>query len=508
MSNKNLDDLIKNKKVIAVICNQFGDTGKGKFSDYFANCWADVSARGTGGNNAGHTVVVNGKERIFHLLPAGIVNDANGQINILGNGMVLDLNVLNQELDALKIESLTYEHLMISEDAQVIMPYHITRDQARNQSQKSGGIGSTGRGIGPCYTDKIARNGISMKDLYNKTRLFEKIEKALEFYPEQNLDIEQIVTSLQPLAERVQPFVKDTVTKMHNFVNQGKRVLIEGAQGLLLSIEHGTTPYVTSSDCSLNGTANGVGLSAKTVDLPLGIIKFPFMTRVGAGPFPTELGGRNSETYCASGLEHDIFYEASKHLGMPLDLEKIRDLQSKNKSEELKIQREKVVKYLKEHKADISNLCQNKEENLDDRELLKGVGLRLAALEYGATTARPRRIGWTDAVAAKYAVRINSPLFVLTKTDCIEGIDHFKICHGYENGTTSNDFKRSEIYLRGVKPKYQGYTGYKEVSSVTEYEKLPGSLKTAISDFEEFTGGRAVAISVGAEREQTIIRGV
>ena len=286
-----LDKLLKNVQTIAVICNQWGDTGKGKFSDYFASQWADVTARGTGGNNAGHTVVVNGKEKIFHLIPAGVTNDSLGKTTILGNGMVIDLAVLSSELDDLDKEGVSYNNLLISRDANVIMPYHINRDKAKHQSQKKGGIGSTGRGIGPCYTDKVARRGIMINDLFNRDRLVKKINKVREFYLEQKIDTENIIEQLKPYAERIEPFVRDTVAEMHNFMRGGKKILLEGAQGLLLSIEHGTYPYVTSSDCSLNGTASGVGLSAKNIDLSLGIVKFPFMTRVGAGPFPTELGG-------------------------------------------------------------------------------------------------------------------------------------------------------------------------------------------------------------------------
>ena len=163
-----LNRLVKGKKVIAVVCNQWGDTGKGKFSDCFGAYWADIIARGTGGNNAGHTVILKGKEKIFHLLPSGITYSSKGKINVLGNGVVIDLKVLLQEMDELEKQGISYDNLMISKDANIIMPYHITRDLAKDQSQKKGGIGTTGRGIGPCYTDKIARRGIRIEDLYNK----------------------------------------------------------------------------------------------------------------------------------------------------------------------------------------------------------------------------------------------------------------------------------------------------------------------------------------------------
>jgi len=457
-TRKELDGLLEGAKVIAVICNQWGDTGKGKFSDYFASCWADVIARGTGGNNAGHTVVVNGNERIFHLLPAGVVFDKGGKITVLGNGMVIDISVLLGEMKDLDENGLSYDNLMISKDAHVIMPWHVSRDLAKNASQKGGGIGSTGRGIGPCYSDKVARRGVMIGDLFNLDLLRSKIEKIKGFYPEQEINVDEVVREFSELGSKIEKYVKDTVSEMHEFVRQGKRVLIEGAQGLLLSIEHGTYPYVTSSDCSINGTANGVGLSARDVDLCFGIVKFPFMTRVGAGPFPTELGGEKSEEYCADDVGH-------------------------RKPDE-------IAKYSR----DLIN-------SADDFE--KGVGIRMAASEYGATTGRPRRIGWTDAVTARYAKSINGPLFILTKVDCLTGINEFKICYGYSG---KKEFNRDSGILKNVKPDYKTYAGYGDISSVREFDGLPGSLKEAIKDFEEFTGGRVVVVSVGADREETIVR--
>ncbi len=474
-----LDDLLKGVKTIAIICNQWGDTGKGKFSDYFASQWADVTARGTGGNNAGHTVLVNGKEKKFHLIPAGITNDSQGQYTILGNGMVIDIAVLVQELEELDADNVTYNNLMISKDASIIMPYHINRDKSRDQSQKTGGIGSTGRGIGPSYTDKVARRGICIEDLFNKDELSRKIEKIKETYSEQTINKDEIISSLMPLAERIKPFVKDTVFEMHKFMKEGKKILLEGAQGLLLSIEHGTYPYVTSSDCSLNGTASGVGLSAKMIDLPLGIVKFPFMTRVGAGPFPTELGGRVSESYCAEEQTQQK------------ELDKFKIPYEKN---------DKGFVYDKTDKK-IIEMINSKDE------FIQGIGIRLAAREYGATTGRPRRIGWTDAVAAKYAIGINGPLMIITKSDSICGANEFRICYSYQKeNETIDKFSKSEKFLRSVSPQYESYRGYGEIRELRNYDQLPSSLKKAIEDFEQFTRGRVAVVSVGADREETIVR--
>lgn len=476
----NLEKLVNKKQVVAVICSQWGDTGKGKIVDYFSD-WADVIARGTGGNNAGHTVVVKDEQRILHLLPSGIIHDSDGKINILGNGMAIDPKALCSELDELDRDGVSYDNLMISKDAHVILPYHIMEDRLKHQSQEKGGIGSTGRGIGPCYADKVSRRGIRIEDLFDKDRLARKIRKASEFYASQEKDVDEIVSCLNPFIERLKPFVRNTVAEIHGLYKQGKKILLEGAQGLLLSIEHGTDPFVTSSDCSLNGTVSGVGLPATVVDLPLSAVKFPFMTRVGAGPFPTELGGSDSEKYCAAGIEHNAVYELEQH-AIPFT------------------EKEGKIFYAHNH-PNILDL-------MNSQDLFtQGIGIRLAAGEYGATTKRPRRIGWTDAVAAKYAVGINGGLMILTKADCLSGAERFRICYEYKNGDSSTtDFSRDEGFLRRVSPSCITYKGYDDISGVKEYKGLPLSLQKAIGDFEKFTGGKAVIISTGAERGSTIVR--
>jgi len=475
--------LLKNVQVVAVVCNQWGDTGKGKFSDLLSSSWADVIARGTGGNNAGHTVVVGGKERIFHLLPAGITQDKKGKISILGNGMVIDLKILVDELKELEAEKLSYNNLMISKDAHVVMPYHIIRDQAKHQSQKKGGIGSTGRGIGPCYEDKIARRGIRIEDLLNKKSLIKKINKAAEYYPEQKIKPEKIITELRPYIRKIKPFIKDTFNEVPKLLKQGKKILLEGAQGLLLSVEYGTYPYVTSSDCSVNGTAAGIGISAHDIDLVLGIIKFPFMTRVGAGPFPTEIGGLDSEKYC--GEDGHIKEDELRAYKIPYTKEagKIKyDWQDS-----------KIVKMLN-----------------SNNPLMQSVGMRLSAGEYGATTGRPRRVGWTDAVAGHFARNINGPKIILTKVDSLAGAKSFKIAYGYKDdskngGKKTERFNRDLDFLRNVKPVYKKYKGYKNLEGIKQYKKLPLSLRQAIKDFEKFTNGEVVAVSIGPNRDETIV---
>jgi len=471
--------LLNGVQTLAIVCNQWGDTGKGKFSDFFAE-WGDVVARGTGGNNAGHTIVLNDKETIFHLLPAGVAYDCDGKKSVLGNGMAIGIVPLCGELDELDEQGMSYDHLMISKDAHVVMPFHVVRDKKINVSQASGGIGSTGRGIGPAYTDKTARRGIMIGDLLDKDTLVAKIKKLKKFYPEQEINIDDIVSEMDPYIDRIRPFVRDTVSAMHEFMREGKRIVLEGAQGLLLSIEHGTYHYVTSSDCSINGTACGVGLSARAIDLVLGVVKFPFMTRVGAGPFPTELGGKRSEDYC--GEDGGEKYKREVELRM----HEIENENGKYNPKDPKI-------------IDMIN---------SSDPFIQGVGVRLAAGEYGATTKRPRRIGWTDAVAARYAVGINGPMkLILTKADAVSGTGGFNICYEYnhETGATRN-FNRDSDFLRGVEPVNTHYAGYPDIQDERNFGRLPTSLLNAIFNFESFVGARVAVVSVGPERDQTIVR--
>jgi adenylosuccinate synthase len=498
LGNKmDLEKRISEAQIIAVYCNQWGDTGKGKIVDLLAGR-VGVVARGTGGNNAGHTVMADGQELALHLIPAGIMYDSQGTVNILGNGMVIDVRALCSELDGLDHVGLSYNNLMVAREAHVVMPYHVIADRG-NQSQKDGGIGTTGRGIGPCYADKIARRGIMIGDLFDEDKLRRKIKKAVEFCPGQEIDAERIIEQLKPYVEKIKPLTRDTVAEMHRFVSEGRKILLEGAQGLLLSIEHGTYPNVTSSDCSLNGLASGVGLSARAVDLPLGIVKFPFMTRVGGGAFPTEFGGRLSEDYCAQGLEHDVFYEVKEYLGMDIDLDRVRRLQEQGRFKELAEERKKVNDYISSHREDVIRLMNNQDP------FLKGAGIRIAGFEFGTTTARPRRTGWTDAVAAKYAVGINGPFMILTKLDSVSGIDEFRICYGYEDGDGIHEnFDRRDSYLRSVKPVYATYKGYDGLREAKSLQELPREISGSIVDFEEFTGGKVVGVSNGPKREQMI----
>lgn len=484
MSNQ-LEKLVDGKQVIAVLCNQWGDTGKGKFSDYFAANWADVCARGTGGNNAGHTVVIGDKKRIFHLIPSGISEDARGGISILGNGMVIDLGVLCGEMNELDQGGMPYKNLMISEDAHVILPYHIWKDKQTTATQKGGGVGSTGRGIGPAYADKVAsRAGIQIRDIFNDVVLDKRLSKLVAFHGK-DFNRDETVAYLEKYAQRIKPFVRNTMAEIQELVRNGKKVLLEGAQGLLLSSEFGTYPYLTGSDCSLNGTATGVGLCAKQVDMCLGVVKFPMMTRVGGGPFPTELGGKHSEKYCAATDEN----------GKPVD--SLRTELEKNEIP-FEVKPNGQIKY-DHHHHNIVTLMR-----CVDDPFRQGVGIRLSGEEYGATTGRPRRTGWTDLQALKYAVGINGPDLILTKADVMRGAYSFWLGVGYGK---NKSFTRDSSALGMVMPDYKCFSGFNEdISGAKSLEELPYGLRESIAFTEKFTGGKVRVVSVGAERDQTIVR--
>jgi adenylosuccinate synthase len=477
-----LDHLLREKQIVAVVCNQYGDTGKGKFSDYLSASWADITARGTGGNNAGHTVVVNGKTHVFHILPAGIAYDSLGKTTILGNGMVIDLHVLATELAELRAEGYTHNNLRISEDSYIILPWHVAEDQAKNKSQANGGIGSTGRGIGPAYTDKIARRGIRFGDIFQPDVLTKKLSKLAARYPGMH-SVDEVARQLLEYSDQFGAYATDTGALLQREINAGKKVCLEGAQGALLSVEHGIHPYVTSSDCTVNGTASGVGLAASDVDLVLGLIKFPYMNRVGNGPFVTEFGGAHSQQHCDNAtmlselreysIPHTNVDEASgKAKYNPTD-PRIRELlRSKDSFEQ-------------------------------------GVGLRFAGYEFGATTGRPRRSGWTDAVAARYAAQANGrkQLLVLTKTDVVAGMEEFKVCYWYDvNGTVTNTFPRDATAQYAARPMYETYAGFENIRGITDERQLPASLLQSIKDLEQFTRMSVGIISTGPDQQETIVR--
>ncbi len=497
-----LEQFLQDKKCVAVVCNQWGDTGKGKLVDLLSS-WADIIVRGTGGANAGHTIVVRDQKHIFHLLPSGILHDAHGKINIIGRGVAFDPQAVIDELDVLQAAGLSVKNLKISHQAPLILPFHILIDRMGDKVQK---IGTTGRGIGPLYTDYTARHSLFLNDIFNPEIFREKLTKYLEskknilaaldkelakevlahphlgsgiyFHPENILDIEAIVAKYTgDFANRLRPYIIDLENFMSQALLEAKHILLEGAQGTLLSIDFGTTKFQTSSDCTIDGLARGAGLREFDVDHVFGIAKAFYMTRVGNGPFPTEFGGKQSEEYCSQGITKE--QEKIEHA-------------------------DKVAEYLS-----------------SDDQLKLGIAVRLLGDEYGATTGRTRRNGWLDLVALKYAMQYNGPSITLTKVDVLDKFAKIKLAVAYQyngpdifyagrelkTGQQIDFFPRFSEILYHCEPVYQEFAGWQTaISSIEDYEALPQAIKNIVQFIEQYTGAKIEIISVGPDREQTIFK--
>jgi adenylosuccinate synthase len=460
-----LNKLLNNVSTLAIVCNQFGDTGKGKFVDFFAD-WADIIARGTGGANAGHTIKIKDKEYVFHLVPSGITYDSAKKSNIIGSGVVFDPKIFLDEIHMLETEKLTYNHLLVSLNAKLVLPQHIALDNA-NESGTGTRIGTTGRGIGPAYTDFTARKGLIANDLLNKDIFARKLRRNLEdhvgalrskdpetvkkiiskinngiFYSEKSLlDPDAIIEKYTEYGRIIRDMISDTDTLMQKSLGK-KHILLEGAQGILLSVDYGNYPFVTSSDASVRGLAKGTGLSERDIDLTLGIVKAFYMTRVGEGPFPTEFSGE---------------------LG----------------------------------------------------DYVRSVGN-----EFGATTGRPRRVGWLDLPLLRYATKVNGRNIILTKLDVLDECDTIEICYAYQyTGETFNyggtkilngSFLSTAIVatevLEKCRPINYSFDGWKcDISHIRDDEQLPAELRNIIGFIENVAGVCTRIISVGPERDQTII---
>jgi len=495
-----LTNFLQGKKTISVVCNQWGDTGKGKFVDYFAQ-WADIIARGTGGANAGHTIILNNKKYVFHLVPSGILFDSFGKICIIGQGVAFDPRAFIEELDILDTENQSYDNLKISLNAKLVMPYHLLLDRLKESNAGKNKIGTTGRGIGPLYVDHYDRKGLIVNDILNKDIFKEKLKRSLKdkmkiietydkdliknilshnhlengaFYNEETiLDLDKIVEYYtEKYANRLRKYICDSELFLRN--NLGKKnILLEGAQGYLLSIDYGSYPFVTSSDPSILGLAKGVGLKESDLDLNLGIVKAFYMTRVGEGPFPTELGGKVSDVHCST---------------------KNRDFEK--------------------------NEYPNADINSND-EFTQGVAIRFAGNEYGATTGRPRRTGWLDLPLLRTASTINGNDLILTKIDVLSACNTIKLCDYYEY--VGEDYFYGDILLKkgdkietaitdsfvlnNCKPIYSEHEGWlSEITSIKEYDDLPEKLKKIIEYIENKTNTKVRIVSVGAERDETILR--
>ena len=420
-----------------IIGAQWGDEGKGKIVDMLS-AQSQVIVRFQGGNNAGHTIKFKGEETILHLIPSGILHD--GKICLIGNGVVLDPAVFLSEVDHLAARGIDVAptRLGISKKTHLIMPYHKSLDKAREAKRAGHKIGTTGRGIGPCYEDKAARVGLRAGDLADPGLVREKVRHALleknvllrDLYKFEPLDENAVCDELLGLAPRLLPYLTDVDARIHETMLAGQNVLFEGAQGIHLDIDHGTYPFVTSSNTVAGNAAAGSGVAPGTLNRIVGIVK-AYTTRVGSGPFPTEL--------------------------------------------------------------------------LDDT----GSYLRTKGHEFGATTGRPRRCGWLDAVVLRETVRLNGLTDIaLTKLDVLQNLPALQICVAYElDGKRLEYLPQGEGALGRVTPVYEELPGFEDdISECTAFEELPGTVQGYIRRIEELSGVKVSMISVGADRRQTIVR--
>jgi adenylosuccinate synthase len=424
--------------VVSVIGGQWGDEGKGKIVDLLA-ARADVVARCQGGNNAGHTVVNDLGTFAMHLIPSGIFHPR--PTCVIGNGVVIDPKVLLEEIDMVEAAGIDSSRLSISERAHVIMPYHILQDQLEEQSRGKGAIGTTGRGIGPCYADKAARTGIRIGDLVDrelfKTRLSQVLEMKnrmlTKLYDSEALDFEKVFREFSKYGQRLAPFVGQVHNTVHQAMDEKKNVLLEGAHGVLLDLDFGTYPFVTSSSPTGAGTALGIGIGPTCVDEVMGIFK-AYNTRVGSGPFPTEQDNEIGEFIRRQG----------------------------------------------------------------------GVGHQ----EYGTTTGRPRRCGWFDAVAGRYAADINGMTAItITRLDILDQLPEIKICIGYKLDSKLIDYFPADLAsLERIEPVYESYVGWeKDTTSVTNWDDLPDRAQIYMNRISELLRAPIAYVSVGPDREQTIV---
>lgn len=425
---------------------QWGDEGKGKVTDLIAHDY-DFVVRYQGGNNAGHTVIHGGTKLALHLMPSGVMYP--DITPVIGNGVVIDPGVLVKEMAMLQAGGISCDNLKISCDAHIIMPYHKDLDGADEKRLGKNQIGTTKRGIGPCYQDKAGRKGIRVQDLMDerifrlklKTALSQKNPILEKIYGLHTYSVEEICEEYLPYANILRPFMAETTQLLNAALREGKSILFEGAQGTLLDIDHGTYPFVTSSPCCAGGAATGTGVGPKAIDRVLGIQK-AYVTRVGAGPFPTE------QRFPEDG----------------------------GVGEEAEI----------------------------------GEALCAAGHEFGVTTGRKRRCGWFDAVIGRYAVEVNGLTDIaLTKLDVLSEFDTIKVCIAYEcEGKRYDYFPMQQSVLFHAKPIYEELPGWKgeDISECRSFDELPANAQAYVKHLEEITNARISFVSVGPDRDQTIVR--
>ncbi len=421
---------------VVVIGTQWGDEGKGAIVDLLAER-AHAVVRFQGGHNAGHTLVIDGEKTVLHLIPSGILRE--GVTCLIGNGVVVSLAALIEEIDGLLAQGVPVtERLKLSPACPLILSSHLALDNARELARGGEAIGTTGRGIGPAYEDKIARRAIRVADLFEPTALEDRLMSLLDlhnfllqrYYGADPIEPARELEHLMGFAERIKPLVADVTELLREMQADGRSVLFEGAQGGMLDLDLGTYPFVTSSNTTVGGASTGTGMGPAAVDCVLGIVK-AYTTRVGAGPFPTEL-----------------FDDMGQHLAR-------------------------------------------------------------TGAEFGATTGRPRRCGWFDAVSLKRAVFSNSLTgLCVTKLDVLDGLEEVKICVGYR---LDGDLIETPPLLMErygeCEPVYETMPGWQTATSgVTSYPKLPDSAQAYLARIEEIVATPVDIVSTGPGREAVIVR--
>lgn len=419
--------------VVAVIGSQWGDEGKGKVVDMLAEK-AKVVVRFSGGNNAGHTVINPHGKFALHLIPCGVFYPDT--VCIIGNGVVVNPAVLLEEMDLLKEHNVDTSRLFVSDRANLIMPYHILLDGLEEKAKGEKAIGTTLRGIGPVYADKAAKLGIRAGDLLDKKAFLDRLRDVLDYknaiitkvFGAKAISLEEVYDQYCQYGERLAPHIRETSVMIDEALSRNEPVLLEGAQGTLLDPDFGTYPFVTSSSPIAGGACVGAGIGPTKISAVLGVFK-AYITRVGAGPFPTELKDKTGES------------------------------------------------------------------------------IRERGQEYGATTGRPRSCGWFDAVAARFATRVNGfTAAAITRLDVLDTFPSLKICTGYKLGKEAvNDFPSRVDILERCQPVYEELAGWQtSVNDVRRFEQLPREARQYVTRLEELINCPVSIISVGPRREQTI----
>jgi adenylosuccinate synthase len=428
---------------VVVIGTQWGDEGKGKVVDWLTD-HAQAVVRFQGGHNAGHTLIIGGKKTILRLIPSGIMHPQ--VICYIGNGVVLSPEALFKEIGELEAAGLDVRsRLKISEAATLILPYHVAIDHAREKKRGSDKIGTTGRGIGPAYEDKVARRALRVQDFFYPDQFAAKLKENLDYhnfaltqyYKVEALDFKKVLEEAMSYAERIKSMVVDVSSALYAAEQAGQNLLFEGAQGTLLDIDHGTYPFVTSSNCVAGNAAAGSGVGPGSLHYILGITK-AYCTRVGAGPFPSELYDHENPT---------------------------------------------------------------KQDPV-------GIRLAEVGKEFGSVTGRPRRTGWLDAAALKRSIQINGLTgLCITKLDVLDGIKTIRLCVGYKlDGKTLDVLPRGAEAVARCEPIYEDFAGWTDSTvGITDWNKLPKTAQDYLKRVQEICGKPIAMVSTGPERDETIL---